>query len=272
MGLSLSRSNGRNAVNTHETAGLSISPGVFGFVSLLIGTAQLPLPIISCADALMDLTAEAEALWSLAYPGVSGLSNIGSVKFLPFVLSSRVRDLELMSSMTFLERILFCSDAIRILLQGENVGWKILSVWDVNELNKLNARIVELSALKKHESTVHGRFEECGICLDDEPDCILPCGHQLCDRCERLWVRRKLNCPFCRAQMGAKELNSEGWEIAKYDAEAVTKDIEHLTSRINSFWGTEMLEGELNDILKPYDEISRKLDPFSEERDGFVFL
>ena len=114
MGHGFSRSDAasRNddlATNDADVEVLSISPGVLGFVSLLIGTAKLPVPPISCADALMDMVAEADALWSLAAQETLPPSAVNSVRFVPYILSKRFRELRRLPMMTVLEKWLYFS-------------------------------------------------------------------------------------------------------------------------------------------------------------------
>ena len=66
-------------------------------------------------------------------------------------------------------------------------SFRLFTVPELNKLNVLYAILAVLSALEQNNIDTIA-VEECGICMDDLPNCVLPCGHQLCTRCEKLWV------------------------------------------------------------------------------------
>ena len=72
--------------------------------------------------------------------------------------------------------------------------------------------------------------------------------------------------------MGAKEVRRGGWQLASYSEEDLSQDIKHLSSRVNLLWDKMLSKEEVDKLLEHYEMISRQLDPFREERDGFVFL
>ncbi|CAJ1853222.1 unnamed protein product [Sphenostylis stenocarpa] len=46
------------------------------------------------------------------------------------------------------------------------------------------------------------RDEECGICMENNMNMVLPnCGHSLCISCFHDWYMRSESCPFCRGSL-----------------------------------------------------------------------
>ena len=65
----------------------------------------------------------------------------------------------------------------------------------------------------------------------------LPCGHGLCECCEKRWVARKLTCPFCRERfVSAKQLARQGWNITEFHVDQLDKDIQSTQDQINKAW------------------------------------
>jgi hypothetical protein len=68
---------------------------------------------------------------------------------------------------------------------------------------------------------------------------ILPCGHALCEACEKRWVRKRLVCPFCRHRYSsAKQVASGGYHVAEWSESDLDSDIAALDEQVREFWKT----------------------------------
>ena len=166
-------------------------------------------------------------------------------------------------------------------------SFRIFTIPQVSKMNVLFARLAELLAIqrssKQNSKTSFVRNDdeydnECGICMDGPPECLLPCGHQLCTRCEKLWVRRKLDCPFCRNKFrNSQQVADQSWELAQSrPINEIDQDVRYLREQIRSrFMNDSILSAEGGATYfkqEGYVPIKRQIDPFAEERDGFIFF
>lgn len=116
----------------------------------------------------------------------------------------------------------------------------------------------------------------CLICQNNSENAILPCGHALCEACEKRWVRARLTCPFCRHQYAsAKEIASDGYHVAEWSESDLDNDIAALNARVTEFWKTvkrnQPLSTNRDALLATYVSAPRTI-RFLPEQDGFVVI
>ncbi|XP_023531991.1 uncharacterized protein LOC111794088 isoform X1 [Cucurbita pepo subsp. pepo] len=72
------------------------------------------------------------------------------------------------------------------------------------------------------------RDEECGICMENCRDVVLPnCGHSMCLSCFQDWSPRSRSCPFCRNclnRLSARDLWVLTSDTDIVDSETLTKE------------------------------------------------
>jgi hypothetical protein len=118
----------------------------------------------------------------------------------------------------------------------------------------------------------HGtEISTCLICQDNSENAILPCGHALCESCEKRWVKARLVCPFCRHQYSsAKEVSSDGYHVAEWSESDLDNDIAALDARVTEFWKTVKCTNK-DALLATYVTVPRTI-RFLPEQDGFVVI
>jgi hypothetical protein len=116
----------------------------------------------------------------------------------------------------------------------------------------------------------------CLICQNNSENAILPCGHALCESCEKRWVRARLTCPFCRHQYSsAKEVASDGYHVAEWSESDLDNDIAVLNARVKEFWKTvkrnQPISTNKDAFLATYTPAVRAIQ-FLPEQDGFIVI
>jgi hypothetical protein len=119
---------------------------------------------------------------------------------------------------------------------------------------------------------------ECLICLNHSKNTVLPCGHELCEACEKRWVRKKLVCPFCRHKFSsAKQVSAGGYHVAEWsnlDLD-VERDMCVLGAHIDDFWATIQKQQPfqiVSDVLmEPFVAAPRTI-RFASPQDGFIVI
>mmetsp|Transcript_393 Transcript_393/g.671 ORF Transcript_393/g.671 Transcript_393/m.671 type:complete len:290 (+) Transcript_393:180-1049(+) len=73
---------------------------------------------------------------------------------------------------------------------------------------------------------------ECVICMDSQPQIVLPCMHSFCSACATKWVEKHLDCPVCRGHISRKTLRKEQWQVCIFSitAQGLVALICHLLS------------------------------------------
>lgn len=149
----------------------------------------------------------------------------------------------------------------------------------------LVCRLADLLALSRaHRETPHADslpldpqpLGECLICLSDSENAILPCGHKLCEACEKRWVRKRLVCPFCRHRFSsARQVQSDGYHMAEWSEPALESDITTLDTQILEFWATirssQPGSTQRQALMETYVAAPRMM-RVSSERDGFLVV
>jgi len=123
---------------------------------------------------------------------------------------------------------------------------KLVSIRDFALYYTLVRRLSDLLALKKLEvadedlgacSAQLNSLTECIICCNETSNSILPCNHRICETCERHWVRKRLECPFCRTRFkSVKEIRNCSWNLSEFSATELQHDLETLNNQIGQFW------------------------------------
>lgn len=103
---------------SYHTDDLVVRPGVFGFVSLLLGNEPSLTTSVSCADAIVDLAAEAKELSSLAELADSPQN---ALEFSPYVLSEQSTLLEDLPAMPPLTRSVFFNNSVSSWLERQGI-------------------------------------------------------------------------------------------------------------------------------------------------------
>jgi hypothetical protein len=116
----------------------------------------------------------------------------------------------------------------------------------------------------------------CLICANNSENAILPCGHALCEACEKRWVRARLLCPFCRHQYSsAQQVVSGGYHVAEWSESDLDYDIAALNAQIMEFWGTvkchQPITTNKDALLATYIAVPRTI-RFLPEEDGFIVI
>lgn len=114
---------------------------------------------------------------------------------------------------------------------------------------------------------------ECGICLDVDEDCILPCKHKLCKKCvvnlHNNYKNRphaeddRFPCPYCRALTNtwlpivsvptkAKETRQE---VKKQTAKEAAKAVEEKAQQVEKSTKIEHLFGQLEEIFARKEKV-----------------
>jgi hypothetical protein len=119
-------------------------------------------------------------------------------------------------------------------------------------------------------------ISKCLICQNNSENAILPCGHALCESCEKRWVRARLTCPFCRHQYSsAKEVASDGYHLAEFSESDLDNDIAVLNTRVKEFWKTvkrnQPMGTNKGALLATYTPAPRTI-RFLPEQDGFIVI
>lgn len=92
---------------------------------------------------------------------------------------------------------------------------------EVNNITKGNKS--EHSSTDHQASTSSELLSECSICLDRQPDVILPCAHSFCCPCIEQWNMSKKTCPICQECL---ESTDDGWVISeKPEAQEINEKI-----------------------------------------------
>jgi len=72
----------------------------------------------------------------------------------------------------------------------------------IEEEMKENEKIKVVATSETEKPTPMGdSIGECGICLDNMSDIMLPCLHAFCNQCIALWQAKQQNCPICRSEI-----------------------------------------------------------------------
>jgi hypothetical protein len=116
----------------------------------------------------------------------------------------------------------------------------------------------------------------CLICANNSENAILPCGHALCETCEKRWVRARLVCPFCRHQYSsAKQVASDGYHVAEWSESDLDNDIAALNAQVMEFWKTvkchQPMGTNKDALLATYVAVPRTI-RFLPEQDGFIVI
>jgi hypothetical protein len=116
----------------------------------------------------------------------------------------------------------------------------------------------------------------CLICQNNSENAILPCGHALCEACEKRWVRKRLVCPFCRHRYSsAKQVASGGYHVAEWSESDLDSDIAALDEQVREFWKTVQCNQPTSTskeaLLATYLPAKRTL-RFLSEQDGFIVI
>jgi hypothetical protein len=116
----------------------------------------------------------------------------------------------------------------------------------------------------------------CLICQNNSENALLPCGHALCETCEKRWVRAQLTCPFCRHQYSSsKQIASGGYHIAEWSESDLDNDIAALNEQIMEFWKTvkchQPMSINKDALFAAYVAVPRTI-RFLPEQDGFIVI
>jgi hypothetical protein len=116
----------------------------------------------------------------------------------------------------------------------------------------------------------------CLICENNSENAILPCGHALCEACEKRWVRERLVCPFCRHQYSsAKQVAAGGYHVAEWSESDLDNDIAALDAQVKEFWKTvkcnQPMSTNKDALLAKYVPAPRTI-RFLPEQDGFIVI
>lgn len=116
----------------------------------------------------------------------------------------------------------------------------------------------------------------CLICQNNSENAILPCGHALCEACEKRWVRAQLVCPFCRHQYSsAEQVAADGYHVAEWSESDLDNDIAALDARVKEFWNTvkrnQPMSTYKDALLATYVAAPRTI-RFLPEQDGFIVI
>jgi hypothetical protein len=120
------------------------------------------------------------------------------------------------------------------------------------------------------------KISTCLICQNNSENAILPCGHALCEACEKRWVRVQLVCPFCRHQyLSAEQVASDGYHVAEWSEGDLDNDIKALDRRVKEFWKTvkrnQPTSTDKDALLATYVPAPRTIQ-FLPEQDGFIVI
>jgi Zinc finger, C3HC4 type (RING finger) len=67
------------------------------------------------------------------------------------------------------------------------------------------------------------QFNECSICMDRQPEVLLPCTHLFCCPCIEQWLTTRKTCPICSDSL---ESTSDSWVLEDMPkAEEVSEEI-----------------------------------------------
>lgn len=125
--------------------------------------------------------------------------------------------------------------------QSTTVKNVCLTVSDLSRLYLLGRHVMELRATLQQSgattttTTTLNDLLECQICCDRRETAQLPCGHQLCEECEKRWVGRNLSCPFCRQQFDRAGWRS-GWNLTEFDPNTFRHDLETAKGELLAVW------------------------------------
>jgi len=170
--------------------------------------------------------------------------------------------------------------------------FSLLTVATFSELYSLLCRLDDLVRIQQWQ-TVQARNEPsspsaCLICASDDTEaCVLSCTHSLCVDCERRWVRRHLQCPFCR--QGVSRRQTDAWVLTTWSESEVDQDVGLLQSRVAALWTTVVDRGDgesgkvgnWSSFLQAYSQAPRTIgmeesanrnDVSLDDEDGFVLI
>lgn len=124
---------------------------------------------------------------------------------------------------------------------------KYITATELSRLYCLGRHILELQATIQHapasRSTVSCQPSKesnlCEICCASNEKTQLPCGHSICEDCEKRWVSCKLTCPFCRTRFeSAKKVAQNGWNLTEFEPELLQCDLQNVQEELNTTWRT----------------------------------
>ena len=56
---------------------------------------------------------------------------------------------------------------------------------------------------------------ECGICMGEAEEIVLPCLHSMCSSCATKWVDAHGKCPFCRYHyIDRRRMEKDQWQVS----------------------------------------------------------
>lgn len=167
--------------------------------------------------------------------------------------------------------------------QHEEISARILSVRDFSKYYTLLRRLSDLMALEQRggelvffqnddDSLVlkASQLTDCVICCNEVSNSILPCNHRICESCERKWVRKRLECPFCRTKFkNVKQIRNCAWHLTEFSESELQNDISSLYCQLESFWRGCRFGTATKDLMGAYEQVDRCI-VISEEHDDLV--
>ena len=149
---------------------------------------------------------------------------------------------------------------------------RLLTVRYFAEYYKLVRRLSDLLTLACAEQDGDGltasafgpagpfHLAECVICYTEKSSSILPCNHRICESCESRWVRKRLQCPFCRTSFkSVKQIQNCAWNLSEFSSAEVHKDIDELWSKLEEFWTSCGYLTTLEDRMALFEPVKRQI-------------
>jgi hypothetical protein len=127
------------------------------------------------------------------------------------------------SFLTDLHFIWTCQHQVVIIGEGSEAGTvsdstqkkSVISVPDFCIYYMLLRRYSEIMDIGRPTFLRNGSSSpECGICMSQADEVVLPCAHSMCSTCAMKWVEVHANCPFCRYHYDdLKRLERDQWQV-----------------------------------------------------------
>lgn len=130
----------------------------------------------------------------------------------------------------------------------------------------------DATTMGERTATRSSKLSDCSICCDETSNSILPCGHAICEICELSWVRKRLECPFCRTKFpSVRAIRNNAWHLSEYSEKDLDIEVADLYYQIAMFWNNCAF-GVDQAMLSSYEQADRCVRVNLEEENGYILV
>lgn len=124
---------------------------------------------------------------------------------------------------------------------------------------------------EEEDDVDRGEDPECVICMDSQPQIVLPCMHSFCSTCATKWVEKHLDCPVCRGYISRKTLRKEQWQLEALNEPDIFEEYNCIDNKILSIW-SKVTEREETKVSNDFQIARKSLDLFDDNDDDNVMV